>query len=168
MARVTYHGPRPELVVSMPFPLALIEEDGRVIRTSPVNSLRGPQLVRHLVFLFEAGCTREVPGLFALGLACVRRRPSPWFEVRFHRGEWAEVAWQIPMPPADGEPFRSEDYGGAPPPRTLKDVVPSLALRWSSQQIRDLYEGERKVLIVNGELVWAPPGWQPAPGPPPD
>ncbi len=170
MALVMYRGPRPELAVSMPFPLAILEEDGGLTRTSPVVSARGPSLVRHLVFLFEPGKPRKIPGLFALGLALIRRRPSPWFEVHFGRGEWTEIAWLLPKrepcqwcdPDVDSDPDKPCLWCGGARIMPLRESVLRRVLFWNPQQITDLYAGEQKVMFVNGELVWSPPGWRPA------
>lgn len=78
--------------------------DGCALRPWP---LRGSSK-RNLSLCFPRGVPRETPALAALWLAAVRKRSGPWFEIRFHRGEFQAlrdelVAAGFVHPPIDRE-----------------------------------------------------------------
>src|SRR5262245_621210 len=162
MAIVTYYGPRPELVVSMPMPIAdiVLDEATGEIRTVRYAAGKGPIFARHTVVRFEPETPQRCAALFALGLALVRRRPSPWFHVRLGRGEWPEIAHRIPY--EESCDTLDSIYFDADTIRRVYTPWRAQVLRylgWSPLRIADIHLGEQKPLIVNGEVVWAPPGW---------
>lgn len=159
MAVVTYRGPRPELVPALPVPRSYVTEDLDVV--GPLRRSKKPKLVSHEAPVLVRDVPTPCDPMLALGLAMIRRRPSPWFTVRFARGEYAEIAHRIAKLPTDHLDIEGgPDYGVGGP--TKQSLVTWGTLRWSRQQINDVYAGEQKPLFINGELVWAPPGWRPA------
>jgi hypothetical protein len=177
VATVIYRGPRPEIVPSFPVPRWYIEED-QLRWIGPLRTDGKPKMVAHEAPALERDRPVEVYSLYALGLAMIRRRPSPWFEIHFHRGEWAEVASRIRLPAreyycphddsfraSDDEPWTCTLCHGSGAYRSLETKRHVLAfLRWTPQQIADNLAGERKPMYVNGDLVYSPPGWAPVIG----
>lgn len=156
MALVTYHGPRPELVPAMPVVHSYITEE--LVVVGPIRTSGKPKFASLYAPVLPANKPVPCDPLYALGLALVRRRPSPWFTVRFAKGEYAEIAHRIR---AHGDTMEdlsamlNVPLGAAP----FRGHVLAL-LNWTAVQIRELYAGEQKVMIVNGDLVWAPAGWK--------
>lgn len=97
MATVTYRGPRPELFISMPNPTSdvLVDRDGNLVGWDRGEDGRRPRLWTAQRVRLDRDRPTQVGALFALGLAVIRRRPGPWFEVRLHPGEWAEVCARV-------------------------------------------------------------------------
>lgn len=165
MAEVTYHGPRPEIVPAFAMPHGMIDEDLRWIGAMRKNGT--PKMVAHEAPVLERGRPTEVSGLFALGLAMIRRRPSPWFTVHFHTGEYAEIACRLPRSrscdcfdegkPADDECPACHGHGSVLVADYQHAVL--FSLHWRRGSIEEFYRSESKVLFVNGDVVYAPPGW---------
>lgn len=165
MATVTYYGPRPELVPAFPMPMADFRDDGE--GAMQVVRYGGRQMVRPVSVHCVARTPVSCPALFALGLAMIRRRPSPWFNVEFSRGEFAEIAHRIPGEddscPGD-HPTEAVCSWCVHPDYTRTGYRGRVLayLGWGRGQIEEFYASERKVLIVNDQVVYAPPGWKPS------
>lgn len=173
MATVTYRGPRPEIVPAFALPRGFLNDSLAWVGALRKNGK--PKMVVYEAPVLERDRPTEVPGAYAFGLALIRRRPSPWFEVRFHRGEWVEVAYQMSLPAryyfcphedsfweSDDEPWTCRVCHGCGAYRSLDTRAHALAvLRWTPAQIADNLAGESKPLYVNGELAYSPPGWAP-------
>lgn len=149
-----YRGPRPELVVSLPFPVSdLVTDPDDTVRQGPDGT---PIVVRYdftttrrfwkplSVHLLRDVPNAHVPGLFALGLDAIARKPSPWFDVRVDVGEMNEVQARLKAPMTRAAVLRF--------------------LGWSVAQIGEVYAGEQKLMTnADGEILYAPPGWRPLP-----
>jgi len=177
VSRVTYRGPRPELVPSLPLPVGdfyvgATTDEIRVISWA-TGRPTAATVWNHYPPVLRPGVPAQMPALFAVGLAMIRRRPSPWFEVRLSRGEWRECCARVPglwrynrrilLTPRRRRLFRAHVQRQASrrgdDPWSARPLILS-RLRWSSKQIAEVYLGERKPMYANGELVYAPPGWK--------
>lgn len=180
MSWVTYHGPRPELVPSLPLPIGDIfggRGGLRVVRHEPG---RRASFWRHLAPVFLPGRPLLVPVFYALGLAVIRRRPSPWFTVRLERGEWAAALARLRWRPlvgcdcavecaSDLDEDRHQPADSACPAcqgrgliagPPFRDVLLA-ALQWNRAEIGQVYVDETKVLLNDDDTVaYAPPGWR--------
>lgn len=197
MAYVRYGGPRPELVPAFPMTVGDIlavptVEDGQVVErlelVGPKSKYTGKvRLVQPYAPVLVADVWIRVPALFAFGLAMIRRRPSPWFQVKLEPGEYAAITPRVggaartvrcvctwnddsddeEPKPVDPDPdcHRCGGRGTMRNPIPYRDQVRELLL-WKPSQIAELYAAENKPLIVNGDVVYAPPGWRPLNAPP--